>query len=178
MWLIKPTLWETLRRAFGNASNVESQESCIHLVLSYTARAPCRALLQTLPSSDSLVPEGGMNEDPRRPQINASKLIVGGGFLGAIFAAASAAIFLIGIPTLRVMFPAAIVLGLGIALVLRFRRHKTTGAPWLLSAIQNPKEAPTKREPKENPSEQRNRHLPMLLARGADGNLHVLAEGR
>src|SRR5271170_7816881 len=167
MWLIKPTLWETLRRAFGNASNVESQESCIHLVLSYTARAPCRALLQTLPSSDSLVPEGGMNEDPRRPQINASKLIVGGGFLGAIFAAASAAIFLIGIPILRVMFPAAIVLGLGIALVLHFKRHKITGAPWLLAAVQNPEETPFKRE--DEGSDYRNRRFPVLLARGADG---------
>jgi hypothetical protein len=119
-----------------------------------------------------------MIEDAARPQINASQLIVGGGFLGAIFAAASAAIFLIGIPILRVMFPASIALGLGMAIALRFRRHKTTGAPWLLSAIQNPEETPSKREHEGNPLEQRNRHLPMLLARGADGNLHILAEGR
>ena len=30
---------ETLRRAFRNASNVESQESCIHPMLSHTALA-------------------------------------------------------------------------------------------------------------------------------------------
>jgi hypothetical protein len=122
-----------------------------------------------------LVREGDMKEDAARPQINASKLIVGGGFLGAIFAVASAAIFLIGIPILRVMFPAAIVLGVGVAIVLRFKRHKTPGTPWLLSATGSEAEIPSKREDKGNPSEQSNRHLPMLLARGADGNLHVLA---
>jgi hypothetical protein len=116
-----------------------------------------------------------MKEDAARPQINASKLIVGGGFLGAIFAVASAAIFLIGIPILRVMFPAAIVLGAGVALILRFNRHKTPGAPWLLSATERQAETPCKRERKGVPSEQGNRHLSMLLARGADGNLHVLA---
>ena len=37
---------ETLRRAFRNASNVESQESCIHPVRQpYGARAPCPPLL-------------------------------------------------------------------------------------------------------------------------------------
>jgi hypothetical protein len=35
----KLTLCETLRRAFRNASNVESQESCIHPMFSHTARA-------------------------------------------------------------------------------------------------------------------------------------------
>ncbi len=114
-----------------------------------------------------------MKEDASRPQINASKLIVGGGFFGAIFAAGSAAIFLIGIPILRVMFPVAVVLGVGVALVLRFKPHKTTGAPWLLSAIQNREESPSKRE--HEGLDHRNRNLSVLLAGGADGNLHVLA---
>lgn len=82
-----------------------------------------------------------MRDDFARPQINASKLIVGGGFLGAIFAVGSAAIFLVGIPILRVMLPAAIVLGLGIALAFRFKRHKTPGAPWLLAATEGPKDS-------------------------------------
>jgi hypothetical protein len=44
------------------------------------------------------------------------------------------AIFVIGIPAIRYVFPAAIVLGGGIALVLHFIRHETTGAPWIRSA--------------------------------------------
>jgi hypothetical protein len=43
----KLTLRETYRRAFRNASNVESQQSCIHLMLSHTARA--RPLLRCSP---------------------------------------------------------------------------------------------------------------------------------
>jgi hypothetical protein len=92
-----------------------------------------------------------MKDDGARPQINASKLVVGGGFVGAIFAVASAAIFLIGIPILRIMFPAAIVLGAGIALTLHFKRHKTPGAPWLLAAMEKETEATSKRELKANP---------------------------
>jgi hypothetical protein len=90
-------------------------------------------------------------EDLARPQINASKLIVGGGFVGAIFAAGSVAIFLIGIPILRVLFPAAIVLGVGVALVFRFMRHKTPGAPWLLAATEKETMAPSKQEQRGNP---------------------------
>jgi len=46
----------------------------------------------------------------------------------------SAAIFLIGIPAIRYVFPAAVVLGCGVAIVLHFIRHETTGAPWIRSA--------------------------------------------
>jgi hypothetical protein len=56
--------------------------------------------------------------------------------MGAIFAAGSMSIFLIGVPILRVMFPAAIVLGGAVALILHFRRHETPGAPWILSATE------------------------------------------
>jgi hypothetical protein len=89
-----------------------------------------------------------MKEDAARPQINASKLIVGGGIVGAIFAAGSMSIFLIGIPILRVMFPAAIVLGGAVALILHFRRHATPGAPWIISATEKKTEAPSRREHK------------------------------
>ena len=88
-----------------------------------------------------------MQEDTR-PQINASKIVVGGGIAGAVFAIFSMLIFLTGLPVLRLMFPAAILLGLGFALVRRFARRKTPGAPWLLSAIA---EAPSKQDHKENP---------------------------
>ena len=75
-----------------------------------------------------------MKEDTRTPQINMAKIAVGGGIAGAVFAVGSMAIFLIGIPAIRYVFPAAIVLGCGVALVLHFIRHETTGAPWIRSA--------------------------------------------
>jgi hypothetical protein len=68
------------------------------------------------------------------PQINVSKIPGGAGVAGALFAVISMAIFLIGIPMLRYMFPAAIVLGCGVALILRFLRHETPGAPWIAAA--------------------------------------------
>ena len=78
-----------------------------------------------------------MQEETQLPQINISKIVVGGGIAGAFFAFSSMLIFLIGIPMLRYMFLAALVLGCGVALVLRFVRHKTPapgsgGAPWIL----------------------------------------------
>ena len=75
-----------------------------------------------------------MKEDTARPQINVSRIPVGGGIAGAFCAAASMVIFLIGIPALRHLFPAAVVLGCGVAIILHFMRHKTTGAPWILAA--------------------------------------------
>jgi hypothetical protein len=73
-----------------------------------------------------------MREDPSSPQINMSKIPVGGGIAGAIFAVGSMAIFLTGIPAVRYIFPAAIVLGCGVALILHFVRHETPGASWIL----------------------------------------------
>jgi hypothetical protein len=87
-----------------------------------------------------------MKEDAQRPQINASKLVVGGGIIGAIFAAGSMSIFLIGIPILRVMLPAAIVLGGAVALILHFRRHEAPGAPGSIAATEKKTEAPSRRE--------------------------------
>ena len=66
-----------------------------------------------------------MREDAQNPQINSAKIPVGGGIAGAFCALASMVIFLIGIP-------AALVLGCGVAVVLHFIGHKTTGAPWIL----------------------------------------------
>jgi hypothetical protein len=75
-----------------------------------------------------------MMEDGPSPQINVSKIPGGGGVAGALFAVISMVIFLIGIPILRYMFPAAIVIGCGVALVRHFIRHETTGASWILPA--------------------------------------------
>jgi hypothetical protein len=75
-----------------------------------------------------------MKDDTVNPQINMSKIVVGGGIAGALFTVGSMLIFLIGIPVLRYMFPAAIALGCGVALILHFIRHETPGASWLLSA--------------------------------------------
>ena len=75
-----------------------------------------------------------MTEDTPSPQINVSKIRGGGGIAGAMFAVISTVIFLIGIPALRYMFPAAIVLGCGVALILHFIRHETPGASWILPA--------------------------------------------
>lgn len=90
-----------------------------------------------------------MKEDAR-PQINASKIVIGGGIAGAIFTVGSMLIFLAGLPVLRYMFPAAVVLGCAIALVRRFVRHKTIGAPWLMSAIEQEPESPVKRPREKN----------------------------
>jgi len=75
-----------------------------------------------------------MHEGTPSPQINVSKIPGGGGFAGALFAVISMVIFLVGIPRLRYFFPAAVVFGCGIALILRFIRRETPGKPWILSA--------------------------------------------
>lgn len=77
-----------------------------------------------------------MENDPPRPEINASKLRVGGEIVGAIFAVGTMLIFLIGIPILRYLFPIAIGLGGLIAFILRFVRHEKPGAPWILAATE------------------------------------------
>ena len=67
------------------------------------------------------------------PQINVSKIVVGGGIAGAIFTIGGMLIFLTGLPILWFMFPAAAVAGCVVALIRRLVHHKTPGAPWLLS---------------------------------------------
>lgn len=68
-----------------------------------------------------------------RPQINASKIAFGAGVAGAIFTIGSMLIFLTGVPLLWFLFPAAIVVGCAIALVLRFVRRETPGTGSILS---------------------------------------------
>ncbi len=66
-----------------------------------------------------------MREAAENPQINMSKMPVGTGVAGAIFAVASTVIFLVGIPALRYFLPAAAVIGVGIAFVVRRIRRET-----------------------------------------------------
>jgi hypothetical protein len=67
-----------------------------------------------------------MPETNPNPQINVSKIVVGGGIAGAIFTLGSMSIFLTGLPLLWVMFPAALVVGGGVAFLLHFLWRKTS----------------------------------------------------
>src|SRR6185369_5827342 len=78
-----------------------------------------------------------MPESASSPQINVSKITGSGGVAGALFAVISMVIFLIGIPLLRYMFPAAVVLGGAVALIRRFMRRETPAASWILPAKTN-----------------------------------------
>jgi hypothetical protein len=89
-----------------------------------------------------------MKEDAR-PQINASKMVIGGGVAAAIFTVGSMLIFITGLPVLRYMFPAAIALGCVLALVLRSVPHRTPGAPWLMPAIEKDVKHPPEHEGEE-----------------------------
>ena len=75
-----------------------------------------------------------MKEDGSIPQINMSKIPVGGGVAGLFFAAVTVLIFLIGVPVIRYMFPAALLLGGAVSLMIHFGRHKTPGLPWIRPA--------------------------------------------
>ena len=82
-----------------------------------------------------------MKDDTPKPQINVSSILIGGGIAGAIFTIGSMLIFLVGIPLLRYLFPAAILMGGAVALLLRFSRHKTLGGSWLLPGVENAPES-------------------------------------
>ena len=78
-----------------------------------------------------------MDSGTSSPQINVSRIPGGAGVAGALVAISSMLIFLIGIPALRYFLPAAIVLGCGVAVVIRTFRHfvrrETPGTPWILA---------------------------------------------
>jgi hypothetical protein len=65
-------------------------------------------------------------QDNPNPQINVSKIVVGGGIAGAIFTFGSMLIFLTGLPLLWFLFPAALILGSGVAILLHFVWRKTS----------------------------------------------------
>jgi cell division protein FtsW (lipid II flippase) len=87
-----------------------------------------------------------MKKDEAPPQINVSKIQGDGGIAGALFAISSLLIFLYGIPMLRYFLPAAIILGLGVALMIKLVRHfirpQTPGTPWILATLEEPQKSP------------------------------------
>jgi len=103
-----------------------------------------------------------MNQGSPNPQINVSKIPGAGGIAGAIFAFGSMLIFLIGIPRLRFFLLAAIVLGCGVALVLRFVRRETPGKPWILSDTPVSNTASSAARPADNPRDDLRRELRAL----------------
>jgi hypothetical protein len=72
-----------------------------------------------------------MKDNFSHAEINAAKIPVDGNVGGMIFAASTVIIFLLGIPLLRYLFPAAIVSGCAIAFILHIVRHETPAAPWI-----------------------------------------------
>ena len=85
-----------------------------------------------------------MSDRTPNPQINVSKIPGGAGIAGALFAIGTMGIFLVAIPRIRLFFVAAIIVGCGIAFVLRFVRRETPGKPWILPATQDaPSTGPT-----------------------------------
>ena len=72
-----------------------------------------------------------MKDSLRYAEINVASVQADGNIGGLIFAAATLMIFYWGIPLVRYFFPAAIVLGCGVALVLHFIRHETPGSSWI-----------------------------------------------
>jgi len=85
-----------------------------------------------------------MTED-RHPGISMHKLPVGGGFVGFLFAAGSAFIFVLGFPTLWYFVALAAVLGLGIAVLLRMVHEHRSDRARPLSILAAPS-APTRAE--------------------------------
>src|SRR5260370_31165910 len=57
--------------------------------------------------------------EKRHPGITMHKISFGGGFMGLLFAAGSALIFVLGFPTLWYFVALAFALGIGVAVVLR-----------------------------------------------------------
>ncbi len=102
-----------------------------------------------------------MSEPTPVPQINVSKIPGGRGIAGALFALGSMGIFLVAIPRLRYFFIAAIIVGAGIALILRFIRHETPGKPWILPAAQVDRPAANATPPRANPRITRSHALMM-----------------
>ena len=83
-------------------------------------------------------------DQKRHPGISMHKLPVDGGFMGLLFAAGSALIFLLGFPTLWYFVAFAVVLGVGVAIFLKFvnRYRSQRNKPLSILVTQE------KREPK------------------------------
>lgn len=74
----------------------------------------------------------------RHPGITMHKLPVGSGFIGLLFAAGSALIFVLGFPTLWYFVALAFALGVGVALLLRIVYQRTSDRQRPLSILAVP----------------------------------------
>ncbi len=84
----------------------------------------------------------------RHPGISMHKLPVGGGFIGLLFAVGTAAIFLVGFPTLWYFVALSFGLGIAVALLLKFvyQRQSDRSKPLsILTANQQPVKSTTAR---------------------------------
>lgn len=62
--------------------------------------------------------------EKQHPGISMHKLPVGGGFIGVVFAAGSALIFILGLPALWYFVAFSAALGVGVAVLLRATSHR------------------------------------------------------
>jgi hypothetical protein len=88
-----------------------------------------------------------MSEE-RHPGITMHKLSFGGGFVGLLFAAGSALIFVLGFPTLWYFVALAVGLGVGIAAFLRLLADRSADHNRPLSILPVPEE-PVRRSTKQ-----------------------------
>lgn len=79
----------------------------------------------------------------RHPGITMHKISFGGGFMGLVFAAGSALIFVLGFPTLWYFVALAAVLGIGIAALLRFFNESRLNRSKPLSILSVPEASVT-----------------------------------
>jgi hypothetical protein len=88
--------------------------------------------------------------DKPHPGITMHKISFGGGFVGLLFAAGSALIFVIGFPTLWYFVALAFALGVGIAIFLRVvnRRLSDRNKPLSILAASEKAEIPASPQPK------------------------------
>lgn len=80
--------------------------------------------------------------EKRHPGITMHKISFGGGFVGLLFAAGSALIFLLGFPTLWYFVALAFALGIGVAVLLQLvnRRSENRNKPLsILGSAENTK---------------------------------------
>jgi hypothetical protein len=76
--------------------------------------------------------------EKRHPGITMHSLSFGGGFVGLLFAAGSALIFVLGFPTLWYFMAFAVVLGIGIAALLSLTRSRISDHNKPLSILAAP----------------------------------------
>jgi hypothetical protein len=81
--------------------------------------------------------------EKQHPGISMHKLPVGGGFIGLLFAAGSALIFVLGFPTLWYFVAFSATLGLGIALLLQVVNSRRSKAGKPLSILSTVEKIPT-----------------------------------